>query len=179
MTRSITLLIAILVCSSSLAEPVLFTCKRPAWGGKKGCDEANTYETYAFYLEEEAILANRSVDKEAFGYLRPRHVYLKVKGCDLEEGRPSLGRFEVVDRTLTLWLGDVRIGDGIFAKKIELDLDTLSAEKRKVESSPELTCIEQYGDEIPEFKNLHPGFYFSPAQLMPARPDVGGRYPVR
>jgi hypothetical protein len=150
MAKCLVFLITVLQCTSLFAEPVLFTCDRPAWEGKRGCGEANTYEKYAIYVNAETIHADRVADKEARGYLRPAHAFLKVRGCDLEAGYPKLGRFEVDADLITFWLGDVRIGEGIFAKKVMLDLETLSAEISKVDHSPVLTCTAQYVDAIPD-----------------------------
>jgi hypothetical protein len=130
---------------ASYAGPVLFTCERPAWAGKKGCGDSNAYETYTFYTYAEAILEDQSADKDAKGYLRPEHVFMKVETCDRAEGRPIRGRFEVRGELMTLWLGDVRTGDGLMAEKVVLDMDSLTAELSDAEHSSVLSCSLQIG----------------------------------
>jgi hypothetical protein len=151
-------LVTILFCSASLADPVLFTCKRPAWASKEGCDEANTYETYAFYAYAESILEDQAANKDASGYLRPKHVFTKIEGCDLETGYLSYGRFEAAGEIITLWLGDIRRGDGVFAKKVVLDLETLKAELSDTDQGTELSCTARIGNAIPEVM-VYDNFY--------------------
>ncbi|MEE4294027.1 MAG: hypothetical protein V2I79_08640 [Xanthomonadales bacterium] len=138
-------LVMVLTCTTALAGPVLFTCERPAWGDKQGCGESNAYETYTFYTYAEAILEDQAADKAARRYLRPVQVFMKVKSCDGTEGRPAVGRFEVDGELMTLWLGDVRIGDGLIADKLVLDMGSLTAELSDAEHGKALSCTLQIG----------------------------------
>ena len=64
---------------------------------------------------------------------------------DGTEGRPAVGRFEVDGELMTLWLGDVRIGDGLIADKLVLDMGSLTAELSDAEHGKALSCTLQIG----------------------------------
>jgi len=139
------ILIFALFAMTSHAGPVLFTCERPAWADKKGCGASNAYETYTFYTYAEAILEDQSADKDAKGYLRPEHVFMKVRTCDRAESRPIRGRFEIDGDLMTLWLGDVRKREGFIAERVVLDMGSLTAELSDAEHGSALSCSLQIG----------------------------------
>ena len=152
MIKTFLTLIPILFCTVLNAGPVLFSCERPAWPGHEACGDSEAYETYTFYTYAEAILEDQSAKKREKGYLRPEHVFMKVRSCDRAEGRPAVGRFEVDGETMTFWLGDVRRGNGLVAEKIVLDMASLAAELSDAEQAAELTCRLQIGASLSDLK---------------------------
>lgn len=145
-------LITMSLCTAAYAGPVLFSCERPAWEGHEACGDSGAYETYTFYTYAEAILEDQSAKKGAKGYLRPEHVFMKVGSCDRDAGRPAVGRFEVDGETMSLWLGDVRKGDGLIAEKIMLDMASLTAEISEAEQAGTLTCQLQIGAKVSDLQ---------------------------
>ena len=152
MMRIVLTLTAMSFAMAAHAGPVLFSCERPAWAGHDACGESNAYETYTFYTYAEAILEDQSAKKDAKGYLRPEHVFMKVRSCDRAEGRPAVGRFEVDGETMSLWLGDVRRGNGLVAEKVVLDMASLTAEISEAEEAGELNCQLQIGARVSDLK---------------------------
>lgn len=152
MARIVLVLIILFTCTTAFAGPVLFICERPNWSDKKGCGPSNVYDTYTFYTYAEAILEDQAADKETRRYLRPQHVFTKATNCDGTEGQPSIGRFEVDGQLMTLWLGDVRKGDGLVAAKVVLNMGSLKAELSGAEHGSALSCTLQIGASVSELQ---------------------------
>jgi len=131
MLKTLTAILTLTLCSTALAEPILYVCERPAWDGQEGCGLNNTYATYSMLL-----------DTKDFDHKYAYYTLRSSKGCDANKGRRQKYRYLANDETISFAL-DLKSRSSIGAGRmstIELDLDSMKAVMSKVKDSPELTC---------------------------------------
>jgi hypothetical protein len=128
--------LALIFCSAAFAKPVTFVCERPAWEGKEGCGNNNTYYTYNLFVETDD-----------FGKEHPVYDFKMGKGCDGPNGAMWTYRYKADDDFIEFLFNEVPTGNvkATFLKTIKLNRKTMKAVLSKVEHSPELTCREEEG----------------------------------
>lgn len=168
MFKSYIVLLTIFLCSIAQAEPVTFTCERPAWDGKIGCEATSAYETFAFHVDSDTFEADLIANKKSFRYSKPTYVYNRTKSCDMSVAVPYRGRFKANEDTITFWLV---FHPGQYVQvdrdtRITLNLKTMTATLKPAESGSELTCVRgtTLGDEqfANMMRNAHDAGYLAP-----------------
>lgn len=142
MSKSILVFLTLIFSSAVFAEPVLYVCERPAWGGKEGCGPNNTYYTY-----------NLFVDTDDFSKEKPIYDFQMSKSCDASKASMWNYNYKVTDDTIEFIFNMVPNGavKSQFLSTIKLDRKTLKAVMSNVSHSSELTCRQEPG------KNRKPG----------------------
>ena len=132
MERLLTLLAALFVCSPALAASFfqLYTCERPAWNGKEGCGDNNTYSTHTFL-----------VDKRNLRDEQPKYVYQGGKGCDVSK-KPKYTYHLMKDaESITFIYAELpKAPRNKLWTRVVIDLNTMNAVMQGVDDSPNLTC---------------------------------------
>lgn len=129
--------LALLCSSAAFAEPVLYVCERPAWGGKEGCGPNNTAYTYNIFVETDDF------DKD-----NPVYDFQMSKGCDASNSSMWNYNYVVNQETLEFFFNSVPNGaDKVqFYQTIKLNRETLKAVMGNVLESKELTCRQEPGE---------------------------------
>jgi hypothetical protein len=130
--------LTLIFSSVAFAEPVLYVCERPAWGGKEGCGPNNTYYTYNLFVETDD-----------FGKKNPIYDFQMKKGCDASKANMWNYNYIVTDETLQFVFNQVPNGavKAQFISTITLDRDSLKAVMTNVSQSKELTCRQEPGED--------------------------------
>lgn len=139
------------MASTVFAEPIIYICERPAWEGVEGCGLNNTYHTYGFFVDTDDF--DHNADKDSFRYKRPKYVFAKRKGCDLEGAQGDTGTFTVVEEGIIFWF---ELNSMVGGPRSRVDLDTISmtATMKNVKHSPNLTCEEIKGESIKAYTGI-------------------------
>lgn len=130
MSRILTAVLSLTLCSIAFADPVLYVCERPAWDGVKGCGPHNTFATYKLLVETKD-----------FGKKHSEYTFRGAKGCNADRGRRYHYPFKADDHTI-YFAFDPEPGrsSSVQNSTIKLDLDSMKAVMSRVDHSPELTC---------------------------------------
>lgn len=144
--RSVFVLLA--VSTAVNAEPVLYICERPAWDSVNGCGSNNTYYTYAFYTDTEAIQSEIQADKKSFRYQSPEYVFAMRKGCDIEKAQPRLEKFRATEGEISFSFAQMYSHSMSAYETAVLDLESMTATLKKATRSPELECNALIGERM-------------------------------
>jgi len=130
--------LTLIFSSVAFAEPVLYVCERPAWGGKEGCGPNNTYYTYNLFVETDD-----------FNTKNPIYDFQMSKGCDASKANMWNYNYQVNDDTIEFLFNQVPNGavKSQFLSTIKLDRKTMKAVMSKVSHSSELTCRQEPGED--------------------------------
>ena len=130
MSRIIIALTSLLVSFSAFAEPLLYVCERPAWGGKTGCGPNDTYDTHTFL-----------VDTLDFDSEDPTYVYQGGVGCDVSNKAKYRHQYVVTPETIEFHYA--RLPDAPRDKlwaSITVDRETMKGVMSRTNAPNDLNC---------------------------------------
>ena len=174
MLKTCTVLLTLSLCSTAFADPISFTCDRPAWDSKVGCEATNTRETYVFHIDSNTLEADQIADKKSFRYSKPTYVYNRIRRCDTSGAIPYRGRFKTGDETITFWLV---FHPGQYVEvssktQITLNLETMDATLKPAKNGSELNCVKSNDVSEEQFaqmmRNARDPNYMRPTSVVTA-----------
>jgi len=144
MLKSAIALLTLFLCSTALADPLVFSCERPAWKNTKSCTVNDTYESFVFYVDSEAFSSDQLANKKSFRYEKPENFYTIFKACGSGKTYTYNGKFVAHDRTVTFWAPSEQ-------KRIEINLDDMTATLRPAKYGNTLNCEKVEGVTVDEY----------------------------
>lgn len=144
MLKSAIALLTLILCSSVLADPLVFSCERPAWKNTKSCAVNDTYESFVFYVDSEEFASDQLANKKSFRYEKPENFYTIFKACGSGKSYTYNGKFAAYEGTVTFWTPSEQ-------KKIEINLDDMTATLRPAKYGNTLNCEKVEGVTVDEY----------------------------
>ncbi|MEE4218460.1 MAG: hypothetical protein V2I48_12675 [Xanthomonadales bacterium] len=172
MFNLLSLVFLLAITTTVVAEPVIYVCERPAWDSVKGCGPNNTYYTYAFYTDTEVVRNDIQADKKSFRYQKPEYVFAMRKGCDLNNARPKVEKFEATDNEIRFGFAQMYSQSVSAYETAKLDLETMTARLQKVKHNPELNCTAFIGEKMIASQDNLADFWNALSSLPPPRTGV-------
>lgn len=150
MLKSAIALLTLMLCSSTLADPLVFSCERPVWKNANRCTVNDTYESYVFYVDSEEFASDQQANKKSFRYEKPENFYTTFKACGSGKTFTYNGKFTAYEGTVTFWAPSEQ-------KKIEINLDDMTATLRPAKYGNKINYKKVEGVPAEEYAHLEDG----------------------
>jgi len=155
MSKLTIVLLTLMLCSTTLAEPQAYSCERKAWKSTKDCKVNDMFEAYVFYVDSEEFTADQQANKHSFRYEKPKNFYTLFHACGSGKTYTYFGEFTTSDETATFWVKADRA-------RIIINLDDMTATLKPARYGKTLKCEKVEGltaDEYTLMKKDARNFY--------------------
>lgn len=147
MPKSTIAVLTLMLCSTALADPLVFSCERLAWKNTNDCAANDTHEAYVFYVDSEEFTSDQQAKKHSFRYEKPKNFYTLFHACGSGKTYTYNGKFTTNNETATFWVKADR-------NKIIINLDDMTATLIPAKYGKTLKCEKVEGLTADEYTLL-------------------------